>query len=389
VIDLNNICDNCILPNGFLGIILNENGVCNFCEKPDHVNMNWSKVKITGDMRKRHLENWSHLIKEKQQKDNDQQYDCIIGYSGGKDSTALLDLLINEYGLSPLAVTVDTGFMTEVAEQNIRDTLFKMNFNKNHLFIKDASKTFIKLYKWHFLNHNSHKKSLIGNICDNCSDLIHSIIVKESIKRNIDLVLFGYSPDQIKRYFYKIPKKEALNDWQPNLDTNGSFNKEDLKWFIDPLEISIEEIPQIILPYHVLKYDEEKIKKRVESKGLIRKGKTDPILTNCHVVKAALMYDLYRYGGLTYALQYAELIRQEEDIKLRKKIRKNWLRIYKNTAKSILSGTFAKEGINKFFNTVGISKDELLELIRKQRDYDPNKNLIIDNLELIRNGRFK
>jgi hypothetical protein len=93
----------------------------------------------------------------------------------------------------------------------------------------------------------------------------------------------------------------------------------------------------------------------------------DPILTNCHVVKTALLYDLYRYGGLNYALQYAELVRQEKTKERQRRSRKKWLRLYKKIVHSILKGTFNIDGMNQFFKNIGVSKDELLESIIKQR----------------------
>jgi hypothetical protein len=128
-------------------------------------------------------------------------------------------------------------------------------------------------------------------------------------------------------------------------------------------------------------YNEQDIISLVESKGLISKGKADPVLTNCHVVKAALMYDFYRYGGLPYALQYAELVRQETKEKAHRMIRKQWLRTYNVIAKGILLGTFNKEGIDLFLRKIGTSKEALLDSIEKSRQLDPYALQIISNLK--------
>jgi tRNA(Ile)-lysidine synthase TilS/MesJ len=73
------------------------------------------------------------------------KYDCVIGYSGGKDSTALLDYLMQDLGLRPLAVTSDTGFMTDIAKENMRNTLQQIQVD--HVLIEDSILTFTKLYK--------------------------------------------------------------------------------------------------------------------------------------------------------------------------------------------------------------------------------------------------
>jgi len=70
------------------------------------------------------------------------------------------------------------------------------------------------------------------------------------------------------------------------------------------------ELPRVLLPYHVIPYREQDIIELVESKNYIKKGHADPLLTNCNVVHAATFYDFNRYGGILYAYQYAELVRQ-------------------------------------------------------------------------------
>jgi hypothetical protein len=139
----------------------------------------------------------------------------------------------------------------------------------------------------------------------------------------------------------------------------------------------------------VIEYNEDEIINRLESKGLIQKGKGDPVLTNCHVVKAALFHDFYRYGGLTYALQYAELVRQEQNPEKHKQCRKNWLRTYKQIGKSILNGTFDVEGMEAFFTNLEITKEELLREIEKKRNGDPNEARILHNIKLIQTNKLR
>ncbi|MBD3215235.1 MAG: hypothetical protein GF311_21690 [Candidatus Lokiarchaeota archaeon] len=375
-------CQNCILPDGFLHINLDNEGICDICRNPFFETKNWRKVQITEEMKKEALNDWKATLDKIHGHTSIGKYDCILGYSGGKDSTALLNMLINELGLNPLAITIDTGLMTKVAKQNIKKTLARLDYQDHHLMIEDGAATFSKLYRFLFLQHNSNELILTGTVCDYCSDLIHSIMVKEALKRDIPIIILGYSSDQIKRYFYEIPSKEIRSEWDPVFIHNAPFTSEDQQWYLTDRERNKSHLPRILLPYHVLDYNENMIIKKVTSAGLIDKGKTDPVLTNCHVVKAALMYDLHRYGGLSYALQYAELVRQEKKEK-RSRTRKKWLRLYKGISRALLEGTFAKEEINKFFSHVNVSKNELLENIKNHLEEDPNKDVIVKNLQKI------
>jgi len=378
-------CRNCIIPDGFLGLKLNDEGLCNYCLNPNHKNANWSKIEIDIDKKKQMLNDWNQVIKSLQKADKTRNYDCVLGYSGGKDSTALLDYLVNGLNVRVVAITIDTGFMTDIAKNNISDTIKKMELEQHHLFIQNASKAFTRMYRWLFLNHTSNTISLTVDLCDKCSDLIHSIVVKEAVKREIPYVFFAYSPDQIKRYFYEIKKEEVLNQWKPVYLDLAPFTENDRNFYIDNKKVSIEKIPRILLPYHVIEYDEKVIVENIESKGLIQKGKADPILTNCHVVKAAAMYDFYRYGGLPYALQYAELVRQAPDENSHRLYRKKWLKLYRSIGHSIFNGTFNANGIRRFLKAIGCSKEEILESITQFRNKDPNKKKILENIELINN----
>ena len=103
--------------NGFFGLKINSNGLCNFCADPTHINPNWKKVIITDSLKKTRLNEWNDIIKELKDKHGQDEYSCLIGYSGGKDSTALIDTFINEYKLKPFLVSINTGFMTEIAKK--------------------------------------------------------------------------------------------------------------------------------------------------------------------------------------------------------------------------------------------------------------------------------
>ena len=128
-------CRNCILPDGFLGLQLDSKGLCNYCRNPNHKNVNWSKVQINETQKAEMRKDWNKVIEKLQNTHKKDRYDCVLGYSGGKDSTALLDYLVNELKLRVLAITINTGFMTEVAIQNINTTLTKMGLQDDHIFI--------------------------------------------------------------------------------------------------------------------------------------------------------------------------------------------------------------------------------------------------------------
>ncbi len=379
MIEQQSICGNCILPDGFLGVHLNLDGVCEFCANPDHKNVNWSRSIINTERRQNAIIDWNNIILKMANNHRKVKYECVVGYSGGKDSTALLDYLVNGLDLKPLAVTSDTGYMTNIAKENIKDTLSKIQVD--HIMVENVATTFTKLYRYLFLNHKSNDIFLTRYICDYCSDLIHSIIVKEAIKNEIPYVLFGYSPDQIFRYFFEIPQEEIIRKWRPEIIDNPTFDDKDRKCYLTEEDINHGRIPRVILPYHVIPYREEDVINLVESKNYIKKGHADPLLTNCNVVHAATFYDFNRYGGILYAYQYAELVRQNPQS------RKKWLRTLRIVAPLILENKFKEQEVIEFLEKIGTSPFEFLKLIHNQIEKDPNKSQIETIKNLFRKRR--
>jgi N-acetyl sugar amidotransferase len=78
-----------------------------------------------GDKGKKEWENFVTRIKKE---GKGKQYDCIIGVSGGTDSSYLLHLA-KEYGLRPLAVTLDNGWSSDISVKNIRKVTSKLNID--------------------------------------------------------------------------------------------------------------------------------------------------------------------------------------------------------------------------------------------------------------------
>jgi N-acetyl sugar amidotransferase len=94
-------------------IVFDAEGVCNYCkdfeERKLHI--------VTGDPteRARRLE---AMVAEIKRRGQGKPYDCIIGVSGGVDSSWVLVKAI-EFGLRPLAVHMDNGWNSELAQNNI------------------------------------------------------------------------------------------------------------------------------------------------------------------------------------------------------------------------------------------------------------------------------
>ncbi len=107
------VCANCAMDTTDSLIQFDEKGVCDHCNNYyTNILPNWHPDEIG----KRQLDN---IVKDIKQDGKGKQYDCIIGLSGGVDSSYLAYYAKEVLGLRPLIFAVDTGWTLNVAVENI------------------------------------------------------------------------------------------------------------------------------------------------------------------------------------------------------------------------------------------------------------------------------
>jgi len=109
-------CSRCVMDTTDPDIRFDADGVCNHCHEYDR---RVREEVFTGEDGRRRLQ----AIAEKIKRDGaGNQYDCVIGVSGGVDST-FVAYKVKQLGLRPLAVHLDNGWDSELAVNNIHKTL--------------------------------------------------------------------------------------------------------------------------------------------------------------------------------------------------------------------------------------------------------------------------
>lgn len=107
------VCTRCIYDSRIAAISFDEQGVCNYCRQVEDLERQYG----TGQERGRQA--LSAIIEEIKRQGAGRKYDCVVGVSGGTDSSYLL-LKAVEWGLRPLAVHYDNTWNSAIATQNIR-----------------------------------------------------------------------------------------------------------------------------------------------------------------------------------------------------------------------------------------------------------------------------
>lgn len=106
------ICTRCVMDDSDPEITFNEAGVCNHCLDFDRLKSQQWFPNDEGRHR------WEKLVNEIKAAGVGHDYDCILGLSGGVDSSYLA-LKAKDWGLRPLVVHVDAGWNSELAVANI------------------------------------------------------------------------------------------------------------------------------------------------------------------------------------------------------------------------------------------------------------------------------
>jgi len=116
------MCKRCVMDTSDPEIVFDENGVCNHCHTYDRLVRDYV---LDGEAGSQKLEQIAAKI---QSDGKGRQYDCVIGVSGGVDSTYVA-YLVKKIGLRPLAVHLDNGWDSELAVKNIEETLKRLGID--------------------------------------------------------------------------------------------------------------------------------------------------------------------------------------------------------------------------------------------------------------------
>lgn len=115
------ICKCCVMDTSDEDIVFDSNGICMRCNEYKE------RILPVWNYGKGHEEELNSLISEIKRKGQGKDYDCILGLSGGLDSSYMLHLAVKEWGLRPFVFHIDAGWNLPVAEENIYKLTQKLN----------------------------------------------------------------------------------------------------------------------------------------------------------------------------------------------------------------------------------------------------------------------
>ncbi len=372
-------CKKCLFPDTKPELKFDENGICDACiSAVQKENIDWI---VRG--------NELNDILTKYKNKNDQDYDCIIPVSGGKDSTYQTHVIKNEFGLNPLVVSFHPRDFTPLGRKNLENL---KNLGVDCIEFTPNPKLYKKLSKFGLTE--------LGDCAWPEHMGIFTVPVKIAVAYKIPLIIWGENPQLEYGGPASISSKPYLDrEWcekhggffldkiRPGDMVKYGIDKKDLSPYLYPSdeEIMSVGITGIFLGYY-MKWNARKQLELVKNLGFsVLENNNEGTYTNYENLdtKFVSFHDYFKFlkFGFGRATDHASI-----DIRNNRLTRDEGLKLIKK-----YEGKIPTKYLTDFLNDFELSKDEFLKICEKFTNKelfrtDNNGNLIHDkdgNIEKI------
>ncbi len=194
-------CKKCIIPKGCDLIPFEADGTCSLCQTAE------SAGPAAGTKAYKEQDLLDH-IERIRQKGKGKPYDCIVGASGGRDSTYLLYLLTQKHHLRCLAVYYRTPFTSETIDKNIKRIVEELgaDFEAIQLsqeYHRKIAREMILLWK------KKPHRLIVNMACAPCK-LLNRELYKITRRHGVSTILYGTNIYEAVQIAAGVSKKQVL-----------------------------------------------------------------------------------------------------------------------------------------------------------------------------------
>lgn len=312
-----NICARCVLPETFPGVQFHAGNICSFCHDFER------RRARRGDERRRTEQKFSDLIGrlDRPGRSESPPYDAIAAFSGGKGSTFMLLALKRQYSLNVLAVTLDHGFFSPQARENIGHVTEALAVD--HIVLSPNRRALFHAFRESASLHLYPSKALerASSVCHTCMHLVKSSLLRMAMEMEIPLLAFGGSPGQmpIQSSVTKLNASLVREEQAVLMNTLWKIMGRDLTPFLlRKRHYAVLDREQkgdgglsvhAVYPLAFQEYREDHLLKEIEHLGWKPPGDTDANSTNCLLNAYANQVHQEKYGFHPYTFEVAGLVR--------------------------------------------------------------------------------
>jgi len=284
------------------------------------------------------------------------QYDALVPYSGGKDSSYLIRRIQEEFPeLRILAFTVDNSFMSPVAKENIDALLPKLNVD--HLFVRPAEDFYKKLFSYGIRNLND--AGGYGTVDFSDGEFMLDAARSIAAEKKIPLILCGYSKYQVinglKFKSFEYPRELESKDRThvAGLPLSEFHNEKEIKLWWHGSQYGESDRPRLLFPLYCWDLEEETILREVRRMGLIQEKTMSPIVTNHLFIPLLGVVDVHKFGYSSYEHEFCRMIRDgKADLT-------HWRNTFEFLEYTSRNGMFVKNICIEMLNRVGLSLSDV------------------------------
>ena len=284
------------------------------------------------------------------------QYDALLLYSGGKDSSYLARRIQEEFPrLRMLAMTTDNGFMSPVAKENIEFLVPKLGMD--HLFIRPRKDFYRKLFAYALTHLNAEGGYGTADFSD--GEFTLDTARNLAAEKSIPLILCGYSR-------YQVQNGLKLNDFEYPREAMRADRTETagmpLKDIFDQDEMALwwhgsrwpeERIPRLLFPLYGWNLEESEILDKVKAWGLVVPKSHSPIVTNHQLIPLIGVVDVHRFGYSSFEKEFCRMIREG------KADAQHWRHVFEFLEYAAKTGMFVKAATLDSLEQLGLTPQEV------------------------------
>jgi hypothetical protein len=289
-------CSICSVSGAHPGVTLDADEVCNLC-----------RLEVGQDL----LRNVSYARRVYQEFRNSGPnphgaHDCLLMYSGGKDSTYLLDYFVNECHKRVVAYTFDVPFESDHAAANVRLAQSKIAAT----FVADQDDDNIKTVVRSAFNRAPDKPGAYLDEkfpCMSCRTFFVLRAILYAYRHRIPYIVFCADPQQILTMQSEV--REVIRGFYGSFArelAGGTFEAE-----LEELLFAEEErLPKIVFPFVAMRgeYDPDRMIAELKAKGLYD---SSPLETHCTLFPLLNHYAFRHWDCMFYKLNASTALRAE------------------------------------------------------------------------------
>lgn len=253
------ICTRCIVDETVPGHHFDADGVCAFCRLHDKLEARYP-LNEQGEAEKK------RLIEVVKREGKGKKYDCLVGISGGRDSTYTLYLAKRVWGLRPLAVHFNDGFGNPVAGENMRKAADILNLELRTITSDWRESKDLRIAYLQASTPDLGTPTDIG-----IANALYGVAVKEGI-RNIIIgqsfrtegiapLEWNYLDGKYLKEVHRLYGRTKLRPWRP---TDGGFSLGIIHMVYYAILKGVRTLPLLYYTNYVRPQAEAVIKKELD-----------------------------------------------------------------------------------------------------------------------------